>query len=151
MKKQDIDIENWALMLKTYNRVLRDIKQDLKSEGLPSLEVYDVLWTLARADQKRLRLQELGEKVDLEKFNVTRLVDKMVKEKLLQKTICDDDKRGTFAVLTEKGEKFRTLMWSTYRKSILQHFGEHLSHEDTTGLLKILKSFRSSYLSSPQL
>lgn len=140
MKKQDLDLENWALFLKTYNRVLRDIKEDLKSEGLPALEVYDVLWTLARADHKRLRLQELGEKVDLEKYNVTRLVDKMVKEKLLQKTMCDEDKRGTFAVLTEKGEKFRTIMWSTYRKSILRHFGENLSSEDTSALLKILKS-----------
>ncbi len=105
------------------------------------MEWYDLLWCLEREGNRKLRLSELAEKVDLEKYNVTRLVDKLVDEKLLEKLPCEDDKRGSYAVLTEKGKRLRHRMWETYRESIQKHFGSHLTIEESLNLINILQNF----------
>lgn len=139
MKKSDTGIESWAYLLRVYNKVLKNIKSDLKDNNYPSLEWYDLLWCLEREGNGKLRLSELAEKVDLEKYSVTRLVDKLVEEKLVEKLACEDDKRGSYAVLTEKGKRMRLKIWNTYRKSIHKNFASHLTTEESLALIKILQ------------
>lgn len=139
MKKTETELESWAALLKTYNRTIKKIKADLKAEDLPGLDVYDVLWTLERESKDMLRLIELADKMDLEKYSVTRLIDRMVSDKLIVKHSCDMDKRGQFAMITDKGRKLRQKMWTVYRKSIQEHFGKKLSHETSEKLYSILQ------------
>lgn len=139
MKKSDLTLESWAILLKTYNKVIKKISIELKSKNLPSLEWYDVLWCLEREGNGKLRLSELAEKVDLEKYSVTRIVDKLVYEGLIEKLPCEDDKRGSYAVLTEKGKKIRLKIWAIYKDLILEHYGSNLTIEESTTLIKILQ------------
>ena len=139
MKKNEANIESWACLLKTYNQVLKKITTELKNKKLPSLEWYDVLWCLEREGNGKLRLSDLAEKVDLEKYSVTRIVDKLVDEELIHKLPCEDDKRGSYAVLTEKGKKMRLKVWTTYKELILEYFGSHLTLEESLTLIKILQ------------
>lgn len=141
MKKSELGTESWAYLLRTYNKVLKSIKNDLKRENLPPLEWYDVLWCLEREGNYQLRLSDLAEKVDLEKYSVTRLVDKLIEEKLIEKVPCEDDKRGSYAVLTDKGKKLRKKIWSIYKDSIQEHFGSKISYEDGLTLINILDKF----------
>jgi DNA-binding MarR family transcriptional regulator len=140
-KKNDIDLENWALLLRTYNKTIRSIKKDLKDKDHWPIEWYDILWAIERGEDQQLRMQEIGEKVDLEKYNVSRIVDKLVEEKLVTKINCDDDKRGAYAAITEKGLKVRSKMWETYRDSIQDHFGKKFTPDQGQQLFKILSSF----------
>jgi DNA-binding MarR family transcriptional regulator len=60
---------------------------------------------------------------------MTRLVDRLEREGLLERDTCSSDGRGTFAVLTEAGEAMLGRARATHldgvRERFLRHFSEH--------------------------
>ena len=67
------------------------------------LSTYDVLVQLAHAPDRRLRMSELADSVLLTPSGLTRLVDRLCRDGLVERVRCDDDARGSFAALTERG------------------------------------------------
>ncbi len=128
----------WATFFKTFNRLHNQMVEELKQQGFPSLEVYDVLWTLEQAENHTLRLNELGQKVYLAKFNISRIIDRLVDQNLVQKQTCPQDKRGVYATLTSDGLKLRKSIWSIYKNLINDYFSSKLSSVDHSQLKKIL-------------
>jgi DNA-binding MarR family transcriptional regulator len=127
-------VKAWSLLLGVHARTLRDIEARLKAAGLPPLGWYDVLWELERAGGE-LRLGELAERLVVEPYNATRIVDRLKSEGLLRRQKAEDDKRGTRAVLTDKGRALRRRMWPPYRQAILDLFAAPLSDDDAASLL----------------
>jgi len=70
--------------------------------GLPALS-FHVLQTLATAPDGRLRLQELAEAVRHSQSGTTRLVDRMEKDGLVTRRSCEEDRRVTWALLSDRG------------------------------------------------
>lgn len=138
MSNKQSKTDSWATLLVTYNRVLKAIEKELKENDLPNLEWYDILWVLERSTDGKLRFNELGEKTDLAKYNVSRLAEKLRKEGLIKIESSIEDKRGLFAVITPKGLKCRISIWQVYELAILKNFGNKLSNEDHLQLKKIL-------------
>ncbi|MEA9355964.1 helix-turn-helix domain-containing protein [Bacteriovorax sp. PP10] len=130
--------DSWAILLITYNRVIKAIEKELKDHNFPNLEWYDVLWALERSADGKLRFNELGEKIDLAKYNVSRLAEKLSKEGLIRIESSLEDKRGLFAVITAKGLKTRMNIWQVYESAILKNFGSKLTNEEHLQLKKIL-------------
>lgn len=95
--------EVWRLFIRVHARVIRRLEADLLDQhGLP-LAWYDVLARLLEADGRRLRMSELAERVMLSPSGLTRLVDRMVDEGLVERTQAERDGRGLYAVLTDAG------------------------------------------------
>lgn len=74
----------------------------MAEEDLP-LASYDVLVQLAEAPERRLRMTELAGAVLLSRSGLTRLVDRLTSEALVTRQVCEDDARGTYAVITDRG------------------------------------------------
>jgi DNA-binding MarR family transcriptional regulator len=70
--------ETWALFLTAHSVLVGAMEKRLKDAGLPPLAWYDVLWILERAPDQRLRMSALADQLVLTRFNVTRLVDRLV-------------------------------------------------------------------------
>ena len=70
--------------------------------GLPLAE-FDVLFQLASAENQRLRMNELADRVLLSRAGITRLVDRLVADGLVGRSKCASDGRGSYAVLTDAG------------------------------------------------
>lgn len=117
----------WALMLEAHAVLLEAMQARLKAADLPPLEWYDVLWALEQAPGHRLRMGALAERLLLTRFNITRLVDRLEQEGLVQRQQSKEDRRGADAVLTAKGRTLRTKMWNVYRPAIEETFNQHLS------------------------
>jgi DNA-binding MarR family transcriptional regulator len=113
----------WRLFLSAYLQLIEQIQEKLSAAKLPPLEWYDVLWTLKEAPDQRLRLSELADRVLLSRSNLTRLLDRLEKQELLQRQPCPTDRRGTFAVLTEAGATMQKKMWAIYSEGIAEYFG----------------------------
>ncbi len=94
---------------------------------MPPLAWYDVLWILERAPDQRLRMSALADQLVLTRFNVTRLVDRLVEAGLVARRQTKEDGRGFYAVLTEKGRLLRRQMWTVYRPAIFELFNQYLS------------------------
>jgi DNA-binding MarR family transcriptional regulator len=142
-------IRAWSHFLGAHALALRAIEERLTAAGQPPFAWYDVLLELERAGGK-LRIGELGERLVVEPYNVTRLLDRLVAEGLLKRQRAPEDRRGAFAVLTEKGAALRKQMWAHYRSAILEVFGAAVSTRDaetlTATLKKIIVHLRKQHL-----
>ena len=134
--------EAWVGWVRASQLVMEAIEQELKEAGFPPLAWYDALLELDGAPEGKLRLSELGEKMLLKKFNVTRLVDRMEKEGYVTRVACDTDARGAYAAITPKGKKRRVAMWSSYRDAVHKHFLAHLSEKEMSQLSSMLRKIQ---------
>ena len=122
-----ISTETWALFLTAHSILIGAMEKRLKDAGLPPLAWYDVLWILERTPDQRLRMSALADQLVLTRFNVTRLVDRLVEAGLVARRQTKEDGRGFYAVITEKGRALRKQMWTVYRPAIIELFNQHLS------------------------
>lgn len=130
------DAENtaWHRLLRIHKILLNQMEQALKQANLPELSWYDVLWALEESPRHQLRLHELADRLVLQRSNLTRLIDRMVKAGLVTRESCERDRRGAFAILTAEGLVMRRAMWQVYSQSIYSHFGQRLSDEQVSSL-----------------
>src|SRR5438270_717492 len=66
---------------------------------------FEVLDRLAESPQGKWRSQDLAESVHLSQSALSRLVDRLCKNSLVERCACDNDRRGIFVVLTEAGQR----------------------------------------------
>ena len=66
---------------------------------------YEVLHHLADASGGRMRMCDLAEQAQLSRSGLTRLVDRLEREGLLERCSCEHDARGSYACLTETGPR----------------------------------------------
>lgn len=120
-------LEAWRKYYVSFWRIFAQIDADLTTAGLPSLSWYDALYELYLAPNRRLRMSELAQSALLSRSGLTRLVDKLEKEKLIERKACAEDGRVLHAQLTEKGVEVLRKIWPVYRAGIANYFGAHLS------------------------
>ena len=137
----------WPVLIAAYRRLVDGMEADLAAAGLPELTWYDVLWTLERAPDHRLRLHELARDIVLSRSNITRLIDRLEEAGLLRRERSEEDRRGFFAVITPDGLAMRRKMWPVYAHAIETGFDRHLSIKEHAMmralLMRILEKQRS--------
>jgi DNA-binding MarR family transcriptional regulator len=139
----------WKLFLTVHTRLVERVEQDFKQAGLHPFEWYDVLIALKQAPNQRLRLSDLAEVLLVNRTNVTRLADRLEKAGLIRREFCQDDRRGTFAVLTKAGLEMQEKMWTVYAQSIAQYFGRHLTEKNTIVFTKVLSAMLAALDEEP--
>ncbi len=139
MKKipDEITIDAWARLVRAQQLLLERVEAELKRAGLPPLRWYDVLIELHRVPEG-LRQFEIGEAVLLNKYNVSRLLDRLEREGLITRHVCESDARGAQVLITGKGNELLKQMWKIYGNAIDEHFGRYLSKKDVSSLSALL-------------
>lgn len=136
--------DTWVSWVQCSQQVMAQVEQALKDGGYPPLVWYDALLELDFSPGNKLRLQDLGDKMLLKKFNVTRLVDRLEKEGLVERIACDSDARGAYAAITTKGEKLRRAMWPCYRNAVRKYFLSRMDATEMDVLMKLMKKIRQN-------
>src|SRR3954451_20449083 len=131
-------VNAWARLIRARETVVAAVERDLKAAGLPPLAWYDVLLELSRAKQGRLRPVEIERETLLAQYNLSRLLDRLEKEGLIRREPCEDDARGQWVVITEKGKAVQARTWKVYSRSIQQHVGEKLDDRSAAALAGLL-------------
>jgi DNA-binding MarR family transcriptional regulator len=130
----DPRLSAWASFLRAHARVVRELEKELQAEQRLALTDYDVLVQLATADERRLRMSELADRLLLSRSGVTRLVDRLVAEGLVERATCDTDRRGQWAALTEAGVQRLRAASPTHLRGVAQHFLDRLSADELASL-----------------
>lgn len=107
----------------------------IKAHGIP-LAWYDVLVQLAEAPDRRLRMTDLADRILLSRSGLTRLIDRLASDGLVQRQADPSDARGTFTVLTKAGLDRLRETAPTHLRGI-QEYVSHLTPDEvaTLGLL----------------
>lgn len=144
MKKMTPPVTAWRDLLAYNTEVMFRIERDLKAEGAIPLAAYDVLIELETAADKKMRMYDLSEACLLTKSGITKIVNTLEKQNLLKRERCPDDKRGFFAVITEKGSFAVRKAWLVYKTCIQNYFTSALSDAEVAQLGKILPKLRAN-------
>jgi DNA-binding MarR family transcriptional regulator len=126
-------LDAWSVFLRAHAAVVAALATELEEERDLPLPWYDVLVSLSDAGG-RLRMQELADRVLFSRSGLTRLVDRMAAAGLVTRERCEDDRRGTYAVLTEAGARRLRGAAGVHLRGIRDHFTRHLSDEDVQAL-----------------
>jgi DNA-binding MarR family transcriptional regulator len=130
----------FQLFLAAYSAVTRKVGKDLAQHTELTLEQYDVLLTLEYEEGHRLRLSDLAEKVLLSRSGLTRMIDRLEAKGWVKREECEDDRRGSYAVLTPKGHQARLDSWPVLELSMKRHYRDRLEgEEDVAALARVAR------------
>lgn len=135
-KFSDLQSKAWISFIQVQQLLLDKVNEELKKQNFPPLIWYDILLELEKQKDGKLRLNEIGEKTLLSKYNVTRIVRRLEKEGLVCRETCPQDSRGVYAVITSEGKQLRKRMWNVYYRVIKEYF---LSSLDDNELKQIVE------------
>ncbi len=130
------ELAAWRGMLRTHRDVVARLDAELeRSHGLP-LSSYEVLISLADASDGRLRMGELAGALLLSRSGLTRLVDRLARQGLVERKRCEDDARGFFAVITDAGRGKLKSARPAHLAGVREHFLERLADRDLDALAR---------------
>jgi DNA-binding MarR family transcriptional regulator len=128
----------WARLLKAERLALARVEAALKRAGLPPLAWYDVLLELERAGETGMRPFELERALLLTQYNLSRLLDRIEREGLIERTPCPEDGRGHVIRISAEGRAMRNAMWPIYAQAIQSAVGSCLDKGEAETLSALL-------------
>src|SRR5258708_6649898 len=104
-ERSDVGQGAWRGLLRAHACLAKRLDAALdQAHGLP-LSSYEVLDRLEDASGGRMRMCDLAEQAQLSRSGLTRLVDRLEREQLLERCSCEHDARGSYACLTAAGRE----------------------------------------------
>jgi len=128
--RHDPRLGAWTAFLRAHARLSRELERELQAEQRMALTDYDVLVQLANAGERRLRMSELADRLLLSRSGATRLVDRLVAQGLVERVVCDVDRRGQWASLTDAGYERLRQASPTHLRGVAEHFLDRLSADE---------------------
>jgi DNA-binding MarR family transcriptional regulator len=122
LSARDPRLGPWRAFLQAHARVMRRLDEELRAEHDISIAEYDALLNIAEAPDRRIRMRRLADQVLLSKSGVTRLIDRLVDDGLVERSACLSDARGAEAVLTPAGLQRLRAASRTHLRGIEAHF-----------------------------
>jgi DNA-binding MarR family transcriptional regulator len=131
------ELAAWRGFLRVHAALVKELDAELETRhGIP-LSSYEVLIALADAPDQKLRMAELADWALLSRSGMTRLVDRLQKDGLLERTRCECDARGAYAQLTEKGRRLLAEARPAHRSEVRERFLRHLAEDELETLAGI--------------
>lgn len=117
---QDVSLKLFIVLTRAMQSITKRVEEDIKSYGLNTTEfaVLELLYN--KGDQP---IQKIGEKVLLASSSITYVVDKLESKKLIRRQPCPEDRRVTFAVITEQGQALMDEIFPKHKAAIQEIFG----------------------------
>lgn len=128
--RHDVELAPWRAFLRAHARVARRLDEDLRTRHGLSLQEYEALLHLAESPERRLRMGRLADSLLLSKSGVTRLVDRLVDDGLVERTSCPSDARGAEASITPNGLARLRSAAPTHLDGIRDYFFEAIAAPD---------------------
>src|ERR1700759_4235065 len=101
-------LSGWVSFLRAHAAITRELSAQLQSEHDLTLNDYEVLLHLSRAEGGRMRRVDLAQTVLLTASGITRLLEGLERAGYVCKETCASDARVSYAKLTDEGrEKLR--------------------------------------------
>jgi DNA-binding MarR family transcriptional regulator len=124
------ELAAWRGLLRVHASVLKALDAELEAEhGMP-VSSYEVLLNLARTPDRRMRMRDLADAVLLSRSGLSRLVDRLAADGLLERAACASDARGAYAVITQKGLDTLRAARPTHLDGVRRRFLEHFSPDE---------------------
>lgn len=126
----------WRNWIAATRMVESELERQLQRDcGLPTT-YFEIMVSLSEAPDRTLRMSELAERSRFSRSRLSHAIARMEQQGWVERRECPSDKRGAFAVLTDKGfakldgaapghvEQVRTLMFDVLTEDQVEQLGE---------------------------
>src|SRR5881409_681707 len=100
---ESLEVEAFKNLLRAHAAITRELDRELVTEHGLTINDYEVLIRLSRAEGQMLRRVDLAQQVLLTPSGITRLLDGLQRCGLVEKASCESDARVVYAKLTAEG------------------------------------------------
>lgn len=139
----------WGALTRTHAAVTQRLQEALAQGDYPPLPWYEVLATVAEAPEQRMRMGDLAEVLVITRGGLTKLVDRLVKAGLLERTFCETDRRVSYATLCPAGRDLLAEMRPVIVGELEIAFAANLSVGQANELRDNLERVRSTACGTP--
>src|SRR5215218_7075357 len=135
------ELAAWRGTLEVHARVTQALDSQMRAEHQLSVSAYEVLMFLGAADGNRLRMSEIADRVLLSRSGLTRLIDRLAELGYVERCAAEDDGRGSFAELTDRGREKLAAAQRTHREGVRKYFLGRLNPTDQIVLGDVWRRF----------
>lgn len=136
--------EAWGALTRTHAAVTGRLQEALAQADFPPLPWYEVLATVAEAPDRRMRMGDLAEALVITRGGLTKLVDRLIKAGLMERTFCESDRRVSYATLLPAGEELLEEMRPIVVGELAVAFSVNLTADQAQQLREMLDRVRGS-------
>ena len=131
-------VQAFVRLLQGHAAATRELSADLVRDHGLTINDYEALLRLSRADGHYLKRVELAESLVLTPSGVTRLLDGLERAGYVEKGSCETDARITYAVLTDAGHEKLEEASRSHIAQIRAFFGERFDDDELATLAELL-------------
>ncbi|MGC1852769.1 MAG: MarR family transcriptional regulator [Solirubrobacterales bacterium] len=136
--------EAWGALTRTHAAIVGRLQEALAASDFPPLPWYEVLATVAEAPEQRMKMGELAEAMVITRGGLTKLVDRLIKAGLMERTFCETDRRVSYATLLPAGHDLLDEMRPVVIAELKVAFAANLSERQADELRGMLERVRAS-------
>jgi DNA-binding MarR family transcriptional regulator len=138
LSTQALALTAFVRLLRGHASVTRALNAQLQAEFGLTINDYEALVRLSRAEDGQMRRIDLANELVLTASGVTRLLDGLERAGYVKKASCASDARVTYAVLTDDGRMRFEEASRAHVASIRALFGERFEDEELETLGRLL-------------
>jgi DNA-binding MarR family transcriptional regulator len=118
--------ERWREILSVHARTMCEIDRALHPHGLGAsdFEVLDILATEGPEEGAQCRVQNLVGRVHLSQSALSRLIARLEKDGLVERSMCAEDRRGVYVTLTRSGRALHAEVLPLQRAVLARMLGD---------------------------
>jgi DNA-binding MarR family transcriptional regulator len=136
--------EAWGSLARTHAAISQRLGEALAQGDFPPLPWYEVLASVAEAPEQRMRMGDLAEALVITRGGLTKLVDRLVKAGLLERTFNETDRRVSYATLLPAGMNLLVEMRPVIVAELDAAFSANLSVAEANELRGTLDGIRGN-------
>lgn len=128
-------LEAVTVILRTSQKIEEIIRNDVARHGLNVTE-FSVLQLLYKNGHQPIQL--IGKKVLIASSSITYVIDKLQEKNYVKRQACAEDRRVTYAALTNEGKNLMDEIYPQYKVNVSKNFGD-LDFHEVQQLIALLK------------
>jgi DNA-binding MarR family transcriptional regulator len=117
----------------------RAMDRDAEATGRLLFSEHHILATLNEAAPEGIRPTDLAERTGLTKSGLTRAIDRLETQHLIERRACPSDARGQLIVMTAQGRRVLRRAAPEHFRSIARNFADHLTDREVDVLTTALE------------
>jgi DNA-binding MarR family transcriptional regulator len=124
----------WRAFLEASQRLFEHLDRELQHEAGIPLTYYTILAMLSEAPARTLRMSELATLTWSSRSRLSHAVDRLEEKGWVTRLSCPSDKRGAFAVLTDRGHAILEAAAPSHVESVRRHLFDQLTPDQMAQL-----------------
>ena len=138
LREQAPAVEAWIHLIRGQSAATRAVNAQLVADHGLTINDFECMLLLARADGRRMRRVDLAEQLVLTASGVTRLLDGLEQEGWVDRAACASDRRVTYAVLTDDGYRKLREASNSHVADVRAFFEARYNDEELAQLASLL-------------